>query len=173
MATVTTVRFLRTLLQLERGCKSSVTQLAKEFGVTRRTIFRYRAEPLSLAAAYPAEFGPKPPLPGPEVASPPPLTSREALALALAVQLSPLLKREGFADDIESGLAKVLTAISPQMRETIAQSAAEYRKRKPARYVSRHEHEVRAALVDVANRLPRVPPSDAGPCNRRESPARQ
>jgi hypothetical protein len=130
-------------------------------GVTRRTVFRYRAELRTLASVYPDEFIPKAAAPESDVAAAPTLTSREALAVALAVQLSPLLKRAGFADDIESGLAKLLTAISPDTREKIAKRAADYRKRKPAGYISRQEHEVGAALVDIATRLAKLHPQNA------------
>jgi hypothetical protein len=39
------------------------------------------------------------------------------------------------------------------MREKVAKRAADYRKGQPAGHGSRQEHDVRAALVDVANRL--------------------
>jgi hypothetical protein len=153
MPTSTTIRILRVLARLDRGFKNSAAQLARLLAVTRRTVIRYRGLLRTLAKRYPEEFGPKTEAAAASPIGPPPLTSYEALALALAVQLSPLLKREDFADDIETGLAKVLAAITPEMRASIAQRAADYRKRQPARHVSHQEHQVRAALVDVATRL--------------------
>ncbi|MEX2140115.1 MAG: hypothetical protein WD894_12695 [Pirellulales bacterium] len=151
MAIEPTTRRVQLAILEQIGHDLSVNELAEWLGLNRRTVLRYRKTARVAAEGVRQFVGTLANGNGHNHNPKPALSDQEVVALALAVQASPVTGMTGWRETVETGLARLLECVSPEMRERLAARAEQYRREKKA--VDPEQRVLQAALVAIANRM--------------------